>query len=61
MKAKLGAAMQSYSDEFVQLMDVVASITALGAIGGLPALANVVAKYARSGIRRLSQRHTAVQ
>jgi hypothetical protein len=61
MRSKLGAALQVHSGEFVQLLDVIASMTALGAVGGLPVLANVLTKYARSGIRRLSQRHTAVQ
>ena len=40
-------AMGLYWDGIVQLIDVIAMISALGAIGSLPVLLNAVTKYTR--------------
>ena len=50
MRARIGIAMSFYWDGIVQLLDVIAMISALGAIGGLPALLNALTKYARSAV-----------
>jgi hypothetical protein len=48
MRARIGIAMSLlYWDGIVQLIDVIAMISALGAIGGLPALLNALTKYTR--------------
>jgi hypothetical protein len=47
MRARIGIAMDVYWDGIVQLTDVIATIGALGAIGGLPALLNALTKYTR--------------
>ena len=47
MRARIGIAMVVYWDGIVQLTDVIATIGALGAIGGLPALLNALTKYTR--------------
>jgi hypothetical protein len=47
MRARIGIAMSLYWDGIVQLLDVIAMISALGAIGGLPALLNALTKYTR--------------
>ena len=47
MRARVGIAMSLYWGGIVQLIDVIAMISALGAIGGLPALLNMLMKYAR--------------
>jgi hypothetical protein len=47
MRARIGIAMDVYWDGIVQLTEVIATIGALGAIGGLPALLNALTKYAR--------------
>jgi hypothetical protein len=47
MRARIGIAMSLYWDGIVQLLDVITMISALGAIGGLPALLNALTKYTR--------------
>jgi hypothetical protein len=47
MRARIGIAMGLYWDGIVQLIDVIAMISALGAIGSLPVLLNAVTKYTR--------------
>jgi hypothetical protein len=51
MKARIGTAMGPYWGSVVQAMDVIATIGALGAIGGLPALLSAVTHYARRALR----------
>jgi hypothetical protein len=48
--------MGTYWGGIVQAMDVVAMITAIGAIGGLPALLSVLTKYTRIAARWLGGR-----
>jgi hypothetical protein len=47
MRARIGIAMSLYWVGIVQLIDVIAMISAFGAIGGLPALLNALTKYTR--------------
>jgi len=51
MRARIGTAMGPYWGSVVQAMDVIATIGALGAIGGLPALLSAVTNYARRALR----------
>jgi hypothetical protein len=51
MRARIGTAMGPYWGSVVQAMDVIATIGALGAIGGLPALLSAVTHYARRALR----------
>ena len=53
MRARLGLAMNLYWDGIVQLIDVIAMISALGAIGGLPALLNALLKFSRVAMTRM--------
>ena len=53
MRARLGLAMNLYWDGIVQLIDVIAMISALGAIGGLPVLLNALLKFSRLAMMRL--------
>ena len=50
MKARIDIAMGPYWAGIVQAIDVIVAISALGAIGGLPALLNALTKYSRSTI-----------
>jgi hypothetical protein len=47
MKARIGIAMGLYWSGIMQAIDVIAMITALGTIGGLPALLSALIKYTR--------------
>jgi hypothetical protein len=47
MRARIGIALGLYSGGIAQAIDVIAAISALGAIGGLPALLNALTKYSR--------------
>jgi predicted acylesterase/phospholipase RssA len=67
MRARIGIAVSLYWDGIVQLIDVIAMISALGAIGGLPALLHALATYARlafgwllGGSRALRRRRSAM-
>jgi hypothetical protein len=51
MRARIGTAMGPYWGSVVQAIDVMATIGALGAIGGLPALLCAVTHYARRALR----------
>ena len=51
MKARFGTAIGPYWGNVVQAMDVIATIGALGAVGGLPVLLSAVTKYARRAMR----------
>ncbi|HMH88350.1 MAG TPA: hypothetical protein VK523_06890 [Steroidobacteraceae bacterium] len=51
MRACIGTAMGPYWGNVVQAMDVIATISALGAVGGLPALVTAVTHYARRALR----------
>ena len=56
MRARIGMALGAYWGGIAQAMDVIALIGTLGAIGGLPVLLQVLARYARlagSGLRGL--------
>lgn len=53
MRARIGIAMGTYWVGLVYAIDVIAMITALGAIGGLPALLSTLINYARFAIRWL--------
>lgn len=56
MKARIGMALGAYWGGIAQAMDVLALISTLGAIGGLPVLLNLLTRYARlagSGLRGL--------
>jgi hypothetical protein len=56
MKAKIGLGLSVYWGSVAQVIDVMAAISALGAIGGLPALLNALAKYASVPMRKLRGR-----
>jgi hypothetical protein len=58
MRARIGIAMGLYWGGIVQLIDVIAMISALGAIGSLPALLNAVTKYTRLGMDWLRGRQS---
>jgi hypothetical protein len=47
MRARIGIAMGVYWDGIVQFTDFISTVSALGAIGGLPALLNALTKYMR--------------
>jgi hypothetical protein len=51
MRARIGMALGHYWGGIVYAIDVIALISALGAIGGLPALLNAVTRYARVAMR----------
>ena len=51
MKARIGTAMGPYWGSVVQAIDVIATISALGAVGGLPALLSAVTHYAQRALR----------
>ncbi len=53
MRARIGIAMSLYWVGIVQLIDVIAMISALGAIGGLPAILNALMKYSRLAVTRM--------
>jgi hypothetical protein len=47
MKARIGIAFGLYWGGMAYVIDVIALIGALGAVGGLPALLDVLTRYAR--------------
>ncbi|MGO9935934.1 MAG: hypothetical protein ACLPV8_29580 [Steroidobacteraceae bacterium] len=53
MRARIGIAMGTYWWGVVYAIDVIAMITALGAIGGLPAILSTLINHARFAIRWL--------
>ena len=53
MRARIGMALGHYWGGIVYAIDVIALISALGAIGGLPALLNALTRYARIASRWL--------
>ena len=53
MRARIGMALGMYWGGIVYAIDVIALISALGAIGGLPALLNALTRYAGLAVRRL--------
>jgi len=63
MRARIGIAMGTYWVGMVYAIDVIAMITALGAIGGLPALLSALINYARFATRWLRgwQLRTAIR
>lgn len=57
MKARIGAVLGSHWGGIAQALDVVTQISAVGAIGGLPALLNVITRSARFAGGRLKALH----
>ncbi len=53
MRVRIGIALGLHWGGIMQLIDVIAMISALGAIGGLPALLNALTKYTRFAIKWL--------
>jgi predicted acylesterase/phospholipase RssA len=53
MKARAGITLGLYWSGIAQAIDVIAAISALGAIGGLPALLNALTQYSRLAMRWL--------
>jgi hypothetical protein len=47
MRARIGIALGAYWGGIAYAIDVIALVSALGAIGGLPALLNALTKYSR--------------
>jgi hypothetical protein len=58
MRARIGMALGLYWGGIVYAIDVIALISALGAIGGLPALLNALTRYARVAMRWLQVRQS---
>ncbi len=59
MRTRIEIGLGAYWGGIAYAMDVIAAITALGAIGGLPAVLNALTKYTRvalSGLRILQPR-----
>jgi len=53
MRARIGIALGQHWGGIVYLIDVIAAISALGAIGGLPAILDAFSKYTRVAARWL--------
>jgi hypothetical protein len=53
MKARIGMALGAYWGGIAYAIDVIALISTLGAIGGLPPLLNALTKYTGFAKRRL--------
>jgi hypothetical protein len=60
MRMRIGAAMGPHWGGIVQAIDVIATIGALGAIGGLPTLLNAAAKSTRFALSRVLGRRTGI-
>ena len=58
MKARIGIALGVYWSGIGQAIDVLAAISVLGAIGGLPTLIDVLSKYTRLAMKRLRGHET---
>jgi hypothetical protein len=57
MKERIGTALGEHWSGIAQALDVVTQISAVGAIGGLPALVSVLTKSARFARGRLKNMH----
>ena len=57
MSARIGRVLGVYWGGIAQAIDVIALISTLGAVGGLPALLNVLTRYARFAGRQLRGLH----
>jgi hypothetical protein len=53
MRQRIGIAMGPYRGGIVSAIDVIAMISALGAVGGLPAILKALTKYTRCAMRWL--------
>jgi hypothetical protein len=53
MRARIGIALGLYWGGVAQAIDVIAAVSALGAIGGVPALLEALTRYGRIAARRL--------
>jgi hypothetical protein len=53
MRARISIALGLYWSSVAQAIDIIAAISALGSIGGLPPLLNALTKYARFIMRQL--------
>lgn len=59
MRARISMGLGAYWSGVAYALDVIAAITALGAIGGLPAVLNALTQYTRfamGGLRSLKSR-----
>jgi hypothetical protein len=56
MRARIGIVLGTYWWSIAQAIDVIAAISALGAIGGLSVLLNAVTPYARYAMKWLHGR-----
>jgi len=56
MRARIGISIGPYWGGIVQLIDVIAAISMLGAIGGFPVLLNALTKYTRFAMRWLGNK-----
>jgi hypothetical protein len=53
MRARIGIALGLYWGGVAQAIDVITAVSALGAIGGVPALLEALTRYGRIATRRL--------
>jgi hypothetical protein len=58
MRQRIEIAMGTYRGGIVYAINVIALISALGAVGGLPALLNALTTYARFAVRWLRGRQS---
>ena len=52
MKARIGIALGLYWGGVAQAIDVITAVSALGAVGGVPALIEALTRYGRIATRR---------
>jgi hypothetical protein len=57
MRARIGMALGMYWGGIAQAINVIALISTLGAIGGLPVLVNALTRYTQIGFRHLRGLH----
>jgi hypothetical protein len=57
MKSRLDNALGHYWGGIAQAVDVLAAVTALGAIGGLPVLVNVLTRNTRLAVKWMRRMH----
>ncbi len=57
MRARIGMALGAYWGGIAQVLDVIALVGTVGAIGGLPALLNALARYTRVAVKQLRSLH----
>jgi hypothetical protein len=57
MRLRIGTALAAHWGGIAQALDVIALMSAVGAIGGLPALLNALSRYTRVAVRYLRRVH----